>query len=297
MHTAFSCIFIKRVFAGSTCTHACMHKLNVSKMKFSSTMMVVRATVVLLLALADTQAMVNSQDAAFEAAPATTAAVPFNCQADYRTMDPRFPKSLKQNPGMTNAHAPCVNPINGYFLVTYWQPHNFIYLFNTCRWITKKVNLPTGGRSYSCGCTFSGSKLFISATRNRKILQFTSEGVFEKVFATGHNFIYMATQGNQLYYVSIEFQKTIRMYDTTNGNLITHFQASGDTRGLAIDPQGYLRVAMYGKNVDIFTHDGHKVQQITYPQVSSLDGIAMDNETYSILVDRAAIEGAGPADH
>ena len=99
----------------------------------------------------------------------------------------------------------------------------------------------------------------------------------------------MATQGNQLY-VSIEFQKTIRMYDTTNGNLITHFQASGDTRGLAIDPQGYLRVAMYGKNVDIFTHDGHKVQRITYPQVSSLDGIAMDNETYSILVDRGARE-------
>ena len=75
-----------------------MHKLNVSKKKFSSTMMVVRATVVLLLALAGTQAMVNSQDAAFEAAPAapaTTAAVPFNCQADYRTIDPRFPKSLK----------------------------------------------------------------------------------------------------------------------------------------------------------------------------------------------------------
>ena len=78
--------------------------------------MVVRVTLVLLLALAGTQAMVTSQDAAFDDAPATTAAVPFNCQADYRTMNPRFPKSLKQNPGMTNAHSACLRQSNKWIL-------------------------------------------------------------------------------------------------------------------------------------------------------------------------------------
>ena len=257
-------------------------------------MMLVRATVFLLLALVGsvmlTQAMATSDyEAPVEAMQwSNTAAVP-NCQANYATMDPRLPKSLIQQPGsLTIPHAPCVNPINGDFLVTYWQPRTFIYLFDSCGWIKKKIELPSTARSHSCGCAFLGSKLFYAATINKKILQFTSEGVYEKVFATGYKFIYMTTRGSWLY-TSIWPTKAVRVYDTTNGNLVTHFETtSGDTRQLAFDPQGYLHVATWGKTVEIFTHNGHKVHQITYPQVRIADGITIDNETYTILVDRGS---------
>ena len=257
-------------------------------------MMLVRATVFLLLALVGsvmlTQTMATSDyEAPVQAMQWSNTAVVQNCQANYVTMDPNLPKSLIQQPGsLANPHAICVNPINGDFLVTYWQPRTFVYLFDSCGWIKKKIELPSTARSQSCGCAFLGSKLFYSATRNKKILQFTSEGVYEKVFATGYYFIYMTTKGSRLY-TSIDLTKVVRVYDTTNGNLVTHFEAtSGNTRELAFDPQGYLHVATGGKTVEIFTHDGHKVHQITYPQVRIADGITIDNATYTILVDRGS---------
>ena len=78
----------------------------------------------------------------------------------------------------------------------------------------------------------------------------------------------------------------VRVYNTTNGNNLSHFETTtGNTRGLAFDPQGYLHVSIWGKNIEIFTFDGHKVQQVTYPQVSIADGILVDGGTYIIIAD------------
>ena len=79
----------------------------------------------------------------------------------------------------------------------------------------------------------------------------------------------------------------VLVYNTTNGNNINHFETTtGNTRGLAFDPHGYLHVSIWGKNIEIFTLDGHKVQQVTYPQVSIADGILVDGGTYTIIADR-----------
>ena len=96
-----------------------------------------------------------------------TAAVS-NFQANYATMKPNLPKSLIQQPGsLTKPHAACVNPINGDFLVTYWQPRTFIYLFDNCGWIKKKIELPSTSTARSHGCAFLGSKLFYSASEHK----------------------------------------------------------------------------------------------------------------------------------
>ena len=125
-------------------------------------------------------------------------------------------------------------------------------------------------------------------TKIKKKLQFTSEGVYEKVFVTGYKFIYMTTRGLWLY-TSIGLARAVHVYDTANGNLVTHFEAtSGNTHQLAFNPQGYLHVATWGKNVEIFTHDGHKIHQITYSQVGYADSLTIDNSTYTILVDRSS---------
>ena len=218
----------------------------------------------------------------------SVSAVEFNCQANYARMSTKTPKSRLLQPGLTNSHAACVNPVNGEFVITYFEPKPQIFIFNTCGWITKTIEIPSEHRTYSCGCAFVGSKLFISATRLQRILQFTSEGVFEKVFATGpYNFIYMAAKDTRLY-VSVEFQRIVRTYDTSTGNFLFQFETTGDSRGVAIDPQGQVRVAYGGDRiVGIYTPKGNKVSQISYPEVSGLDGLTVDNETYSILADRS----------
>ena len=47
-----------------------------------------------------------------------------------------------------------------------------------------------------------------------------------------------------------------------------------------------VHVSIWGKNIEIFTFDGHKVQQVTYPQLSTADGILVDGGTYTIIADR-----------
>ena len=218
----------------------------------------------------------------------SVSAVDFNCQADYARMSTSMPKLRLMQPGLTNSHAICVNPVNGDFVATYWEVKSFIFLFNNCGWITKKIEIPSEHRTLSCGCAFGGSKLFVSATRAQRLLQFSSEGVFERVFATGSNFLYMVTQDNRLY-VTIEHSKLIRWYDMNTRNLVRQFEitTSGEARGIAIDNFGQIRVAVgYTKIVEVFTNQGHKLNQVSYPEVSGIDGLTIDNETYTILADR-----------
>ena len=248
----------------------------------------VRATVFLLFALVSsvmlTQTMATENESAVDEGLITSEDVPA-CQADYAKMDPKQPKQLINYPGLTSSAGVCTNPKNGDFVVGYWQPRAFVYLHDSCGWIKKRIELPRG-TSYSVGCVFSGSKLFYAATRSLKLLQYNEEGTYEKVFATGFKFLRLTTRGTRLY-SSIESSRMVRVYNTTNGNNVNHFETTtGNTRGLAFDPQGYLHVAIWGKNIEIFTFDGHKVQQVTYPQVSIADGILVDGGTYTIIADR-----------
>ena len=217
----------------------------------------------------------------------TMASVPFNCHGRYRNMNIDLPFKLLRPSGVSEPHGPCVNPANGDFVVTYWTPNSYTYLFNSNGDIKKKINIPSEAVTRSCGCIFAGGKLFMSATEKHKILQYTSDGEFEKVFATGHEFDYFAVQFAKLY-VSIRYSKDIIVFDVYSGKIVKEFKVpSGDGRGLAFDPLGKLHIAIWGKNiVDIVTSEGDPVKTITYPGVSGLDGIVIDNSTNSILVDR-----------
>ena len=209
-------------------------------------------------------------------------------QPNYAVMDPNQPKLLIDNPGLTLSAGVCTNPKNGDFVVVYWQPRAYVYLHDNCGWIKKRMELPAGS-SYSVGCVFSGSKLFYAVTLSSKILQYSEEGTFEKVFATGFQFLRLTARGTKLY-SSLYTSNMVRVYDTTNGNDITQFHTTtAHARGLAFDPQGYLHVSTWGKNVEIFTADGHKFHQITYPELGIGDGLVIDNSTYTIITDRGTI--------
>ena len=254
-------------------------------------MALLRVAAVLILALVSYEKLVQADcevfgDATDEARLNGTSAshwvIP-KCSPDYAVMQRVQPKlTLRPFP---NANGVCVNRANGDFVATAWQPRTFVYLFNRCGWIKKRIELPKG-TSYSIGCVFSYYKLFYAATRSNQILQFNLRGTFEKVFTTGFRFARLAVQGSRLY-SSIESQRMIRVYDTRTRDIITHFETiTGNARGLAFNPSGNLHVAIWGRNVEVFTPNGRKLKQVTYTDVSVADGLVIDKDLNTVIADR-----------
>ena len=117
-----------------------------------------------------------------------------------------------------------------------------------------------------------------------KILQFTSDGVYEKVFATGYKFSFLTTRDDSLLYSSILSTKKVHGYDIATGNLKYGFEiTTGTARGLAFDPLGHLHVSTYGNIVEVFTYKGKKIGQKLYPEVSKAEGILIDGN-YNIII-------------
>ena len=93
-------------------------------------------------------------------------------------------------------------------------------------------------------------------------MQFSIDGKYEKVFASGIPFLRLTTYNDSLLYSSIYLTKKVHAYDTTTGNLKYHFKTTtAIARGLAFDPDGYLHVSTGGRVVELFTYEGFKVGQ------------------------------------
>ena len=175
---------------------------------------------------------------------------------------------------------------DGYFVTTSWLPNRrFVYLYDTCGWMKKRINLPRRVL-YSAGCVFTRSKLFYADFNGRRILQFTSNGVYQRVFATGHRFLRFTARGNLLY-TTIHPSKRILAYNIRTRRIQYRLATtSANARGLAFGPGGYLHVSTWGKIVEFFTYQGHKVGQHRYPQLARADGILIDSNYYTIIADR-----------
>ena len=204
------------------------------------------------------------------------------CAADYAAMNRLQPKlNLK---ALTFPAGICVKS-DGDFVAAIWAVRTFVYMFDSCGWIKKRIELPKG-TLWSTDCAFTDSNLFYAATRSRKILQYNINGTYQKDFSTGFNFLRLATRGNDLY-STIENSKNIRVYDTRNGNILRHFSTTrANARGLAFDPSGYLHVSTYGKYVELFTQDGHKFQETSLTDLHTGDGLVIDGSYYTIITDR-----------
>ena len=157
------------------------------------------------------------------------------CVTNYARLNRQKPKLI-----LNSQPAPaalCSKP-NGDFVAALWRPNRpFVYLFNKHGWIKKRITLPRR-TSYSAGCVFTDSNLFYAVTMHRKILQFSINGKYQKVFATGVKFLRLAARDNKLY-STIQPSKQIRVYDVNNGKLLKRFHTtSANARGLAFDPAG-----------------------------------------------------------
>ena len=133
-------------------------------------------------------------------------------------------------------------------------------------------------RDTECTCEQAEYKLFLADTVGKKILQYSKNGTYEKVFATGFKFLRM-TARNNLLYSTIWVTKNVRVYDASNGNIVNHFDVTtNDGRGLAFDKDGRLHVSTYGPTVEMFTSNGHKISQRTYSELELGDGLVIDSD-------------------
>ena len=204
------------------------------------------------------------------------------CAADYANMNRIQPK-LNQR-ALTFPAGICVKS-DGDFVAAIWAVRTFVYMFNNCGWIKKRIELPKG-TLWSVDCAFTDSNLFYTATRSKKILQFNVNGTYQKDFSTGFYFRRIATRGNDLY-SSIENSKDIRVYDTRNGNILRRFSTTrANAHAFAFDPNGYLHVSTNGKYVELFTQDGHKFQETSLTDLHTGDGLVIDGSFYTIITDR-----------
>ena len=212
----------------------------------------------------------------------TLSAVP-KCAADYPRMSIANRKMFQN--GSPRPHSICVRA-DGYFVAAVLLANRpYVYMYDTCGWIKKKIMLPNRSPA-AAGCAFTSTKLFYSFHVGKKIYQFTHDGVYEKVFATGVGFMRLTTYKNLLY-ATIYPTKQVRAYNTATGRLVYHFETTtAAARGLAFDPAGYLHVSTWGRVIELFTYKGFKIGQRTYPQVRIADGIRIDSNHYMIIADR-----------
>ena len=212
------------------------------------------------------------------------------CSADYQRMSLDKPRSVLK---MSGAHAICVRPKDGAFISAFWKSSpQFVFMFDKNGVIMKMIKMPKG-TTYSVGCAFTDDKLFYANTRGNKILQFSSDGAYEKDFVTGSKFLRITTRGNLLY-STIEGSKQVRAYDTNTGEVVYSFETSHENaRGLAFNPKTsmYLLVTAWGSNVvEFFTYDGRRIGQKTYPEGKGYDAILVDSKHNVIVCDRGLHE-------
>ena len=210
-------------------------------------------------------------------------AVP-KCAADYPRMSVADRKVFQN--GSPSPQAVCIRA-DGYFVAAVLRSNlKFVFMFDTCGWIKKKIMLPSRSGD-ATGCAFTSTKFYYALYTDRKILQFSIDGKYEKVFATGFQFLRLTTYNDSLLYSSIYSTKKVRAYDTTTGNLKYTFETStGQARGLAFDPAGYLHVSTWSKVVDKFTYQGFKIGEKSYPDVYIADGILIDSNYYILIANR-----------
>ena len=211
------------------------------------------------------------------------AAVP-TCAADYPRMSVAN-RRIFQN-ASPSPQAVCVRD-DGYFVAAVLRSNQpFVFMFDTCGWIKKKIMLPRT-TSPATGCAFTSTKMYYALYTGRQILQFTYDGVYEKVFATGHQFLRLTTSNDSLVYASIYPSRQVRVYDTATGNSMYNFETTvGQARGLAFDPSGYLYVTTWGRVVEKFTYKGFKVSERSYPEIGTGDGILIDSNHYVLIANR-----------
>ena len=198
------------------------------------------------------------------------------CSGDYSRMS--IQNARMQPLQIFRPFAICVR-FDGFFVATIlaFNVRN-VFLFDPNGNIFSRITLPPG-TSPGTGCAFNFRNLFYSA--GNKILQFTSDGRYQRVFKQGHSFYRLATQGTNALYASVLNSNQIFMYDPTNDGYENSFRIQSQyALGMAF-AFGYLHVTV----VEIVRAGGQPVKRLAYPLLRRGLGIETDSKGNTMITD------------
>ena len=216
------------------------------------------------------------------------------CNYERISRDPNYAEINK--PKLTlyvpEAHGVCVSP-NGDFAIVSWNMAGKIYLYRSCGKLMQVVDLPKQGVK-DCGkfgdCAFTNENLYVTDYSELKVYKVSASGKFLKVLVTGHEFMRITECRNKLYLTTGGSGQNLFVYDT-NGEKIRHINVPGShARGVKVGIDDNLHVSTwtkikFGNKVHTYTLDGKIVDETTYKELYSADGLAMDTAGNLLLAD------------
>ena len=218
----------------------------------------------------------------------------FACNYERITQDPNYAKIDKPKLTLTipEAHGTCVAP-NGDFAVVSWNMAGKVYMYHSCGKLMRVVDLTKQGVK-DCGtfgdCAFTDKDLYVTDYTKQKVYRLSTSGKFLKVLVAGHQFMRVTACKNRLYFTTGGDGENVFVYDT-NGKEIRRISVpGGHARGIKVGIDDNLHVSTwkrvkFGNKVHTYNLQGQVVDEATYKELHSADGLAMDTAGNLLIAD------------
>ena len=191
------------------------------------------------------------------------------------------PKKILSIP---QAHGLCV-AASGDFAVVPFNKKGKFYLYHNCGKLMRVVQLPKGF-GHSTDCEFVQHKLYITDEYGKGLYKYSANGNFLQVVARGEPFLYMASCKGHLYVTLFRSHKrNVVVY--YNDKEIRQFDVPGRPRDIVVSTDSNLYISNWSNKIQVFSLKGKRIKEITYANLGTADGIAMDISGKLIISDRS----------
>ena len=216
---------------------------------------------------------------------ASRVSVPPSCTPFYPSMISSKPKGSTDV--IPAVYGVCVDLYTGNFVAVALAGLPSFHIFTESGVKLKEVPYPTP-YGVKGDCVYTKDNIYITDVTFKKILMYTSDGTFQGDFAIGAAFFRM-TYGGDYLYATVLATKFVHVYNINTHAKELVFEITSPTiRGIAMDTKKNLHITTLSKVVEKYTFDGHKIGQISYPDLIYGDGIAIDGSDNIIIADHAS---------
>ena len=184
------------------------------------------------------------------------------------------------------AHGICVAH-NGKFAVISWNTDRKFRIYNSQAGLLKTAVLPPGSRPDDCA--FAPSGIYISDPASKRLLKYSTRGVFIKAISTFVYYYNRFTWCNNYLYATIPPLKKIAIFynDKEIQKLDIKTKDIVSARGgLAFDTHGDLYAALPPNKVQVFNIHGKPKDVLVFNEVGVIDGLVIDYGNNMVVADR-----------
>ena len=200
---------------------------------------------------------------------------------NYKNITDGKPKKAINVP---SPHGVCVAD-NGIFAVVPYMTTKSFHLYYGCGKQMKVVSLPSERRGTKfLHCTFTGDNLYVTAS-NKEIYKFSMNGTFIKVMASGENYGFITSCGNDTLYVTVPWGKSLIAYHNEKEEWRVEVPAI-QARQPTIDLDKNIHLTTRTNKVMFYSLKGEPLGSKEYEGLTTGDGIAIDAAGNTLIVSR-----------